>query len=71
MMTLVGKDLRSTAVAANQLAWMLPHMLSVAAGGALMAVNREVPFVICGLLYIASTSLYAWFFIRRDDVEKG
>jgi len=71
MMTLVGKDMRSTAVAANQLAWMLPHMLSVAAGGALMAVNREVPFLVCGVLYIASTSLYAWFFIRRDDVETG
>jgi len=71
MMTLVGKDLRSTAVAANQLAWMLPHMLSVAAGGALMAVNREVPFLICGLLYIVSTSLYAWFFMKRDDVAAG
>jgi len=71
MMTLVGKDLRSTAVAANQLAWMLPHMLSVAAGGALMAVNRELPFLICGLLYIVSTSLYAWFFMKRDDVAAG
>jgi len=70
MMTLVGKDLRSTAVAANQLAWMLPHMLSVAAGGALMAHNRDLPFLICGLLYILSTSLYAWFFMKRDDVEK-
>jgi MFS family permease len=71
MMTLVGKDLRSTAVAANQLAWMLPHMLSVAAGGALMAVNREVPFLVCGLLYILSTALYAWFFMKRDDVAAG
>jgi MFS family permease len=70
MMTLVGKDLRSTAVAANQLAWMLPHMLSVAAGGALMAFNREAPFVICGLLYIVSTSLYAWFFMKRDDRQE-
>jgi MFS family permease len=68
MMTLVGKDLRSTAVAANQLAWMLPHMISVAAGGVLMTVNREVPFFICGMLYIASTALYARFFIGRDDV---
>ncbi|MBM4248246.1 MAG: MFS transporter [Euryarchaeota archaeon] len=70
MMTLVGKDLRSTAVAANQLAWMLPHMLSVAAGGALMAFNPEVPFLVCGLLYILSTALYAWFFMKRDDVGK-
>jgi len=68
MMTLVGKDLRSTAVAANQLAWMLPHMISVAAGGVLMTVNREVPFFICGALYIASTVLYARFFMGRDDV---
>jgi len=68
MMTLVGKDLRSTAVAANQLAWMLPHMLSVAAGGLLMTFNREMPFFICGVLYIASTALYARFFMRMDDI---
>jgi len=67
MMTLVGKDLRSTAVAANQLAWMLPHMISVAAGGVLMTHNREVPFFICGVLYILSTALYAYFFMGRDD----
>lgn len=68
MMTLVGKDLRSTAVAANWLAWMLPHMVSVAVGGALMTLNREAPFFICGLLYILSTALYARFFMRRDDI---
>ena len=70
MMTLVGKDLRSTAVAANQLAWMLPHMVSVAVGGLLMASNQELPFFICGILYIISTTFYAYFFMGRDDVEK-
>jgi MFS family permease len=70
MMTLVGKDLRSTAVAANQLAWMLPHMISVAAGGVLMTMNREAPFFICGALYIVSTALYARFFMARDDARK-
>jgi len=69
MMTLVGKDLRSTAVAANQLAWMVPHMMSVAAGGALMAVDREVPFFICGVLYMISTALYGYFFMGRDDAR--
>jgi len=67
MMTLVGKDLRSTAVAANQLAWMLPHMISVAVGGVLMTMDREAPFFICGALYIVSTALYARFFMGRDD----
>ena len=71
MMTLVGKDLRSTAAAANQLAWMVPHMVSVAAGGVLMTVNRELPFFICGALYIVSTVLYARFFMRMDDLAGG
>jgi MFS family permease len=70
MMTLVGKDMRSTAVAANQLAWMLPHMISVAAGGVLMSMNQQVPFFICGALYIVSTALYAYFFMGRDDAGK-
>lgn len=67
MMTLIGKDLRSTAVAANQMAWMIPHMASVAAGGVIMGMSLEAPFFICGGFYIASTALYAYFFMGRDD----
>lgn len=67
MMTLIGKDLRSTAVAANQMAWMVPHMASVAAGGVIMGMSLELPFFICGGFYIASTALYAYFFMGLDD----
>jgi len=72
MMTLLGKDLRSTAVAANQMAWMIPHMISVAIGGFIMSrVSLELPFFICGVMYVISTSLYAYFFMGRDDLQKA
>lgn len=63
LMSIVDKESRGFASSLNSVIWMLPNSVTTIFGGMILASgNYSTPFILAGGFYLASVTLFYYFF---------